>query len=223
MKLLLAEDEKDLSAALVAVLRHSGYEVDPVYDGGAAVAAAGRAAYDAMVFDIMMPVLDGVSALKEIRAAGNLTPVILLTAKSEVEDRIEGLDAGADDYLAKPFAMGELLARLRSLTRRAGVGAAPKVTIGHVTLDLESQALIAQSSVRLASKEAQLMQYLMENAGKSVSTDEIFERVWHGEDADRAVVWLYISYLRQKLVAIHGGLSIAGEEGGSFVLQEEGA
>lgn len=119
MKILLAEDEKDMSAALVAILTHSGYEVDPVYDGEAAVQMAQRHSYDCMVFDIMMPKLDGVQALQQIRDGGDVTPVIMLTAKSEVADRINGLDAGADDYLTKPFAMAELLARLRAMTRRS--------------------------------------------------------------------------------------------------------
>ena len=118
MRLLLAEDEKEMSAALVAILTHSGYEVDAVYDGQAAVDKALSQSYDCMIFDIMMPKKDGVQALKEIREKGNMTPVIMLTAKAEIDDRITGLDAGADDYLTKPFAMGELLARLRSLTRR---------------------------------------------------------------------------------------------------------
>ena len=114
MRLLLAEDEKEMSAALVAILTHSGYEVDAVYDGQAAVDKALSQSYDCMIFDIMMPKKDGVQALKEIREKGNMTPVIMLTAKAEIDDRITGLDAGADDYLTKPFAMGELLARLLS-------------------------------------------------------------------------------------------------------------
>ena len=158
MKLLLAEDEKDMAAALVAVLEHSGYEVDAVHDGKAALDLAQKGAYTCMVFDVMMPLMDGVTALKELRAAGDMTPVLLLTAKAEVEDRIEGLDAGADDYLPKPFAMGELLARLRSLTRRAETYAPAELSLGSVKLDVEKQELAARSAVRLASKETQLMQ-----------------------------------------------------------------
>ena len=165
MKLLLAEDEKDMAAALVAVLEHSGYEVDAVRDGRAALALAHKGAYACMVFDVMMPVMDGVTALKELRAAGDTTPVLLLTAKAEVGDRIEGLDAGADDYLPKPFAMGELLARLRSLTRRAEVYASAELSLGSVTLDVGKQELAAKSAVRLASKETQLMQLWMMNVG----------------------------------------------------------
>ena len=137
MRILLAEDEKELSRALTAILEHSKYAVDAVYDGLAAVESAENNAYDAMIFDIMMPKLDGIEALKQIRSHGNFTPVLLLTAKAEISDRIVGLDAGADDYLTKPFAMGELLARIRSMTRRAGDYTPKKLRVGSVTLDME--------------------------------------------------------------------------------------
>ena len=220
MKLLLAEDEKDMAAALVAVLEHSGYEVDAVHDGKAALDLAQKGAYACMVFDVMMPLMDGVTALKELRAAGDMTPVLLLTAKAEVEDRIEGLDAGADDYLSKPFAMGELLARLRSLTRRAETYAPAELSLGSVKLDVEKQELAARSAVRLASKETQLMQLLMANAGKRVTTSEIYERIWQGAEEGTDIVWVYISYLRQKLKAIHGDLAILGDQGGSYMICE---
>ena len=220
MKLLLAEDEKDMAAALVAVLEHSGYEVDAVHDGKAALDLAQKGAYACMVFDVMMPLMDGVTALKELRAAGDMTPVLLLTAKAEVEDRIEGLDAGADDYLPKPFAMGELLARLRSLTRRAETYAPAELSLGSVKLDVEKQELAARSAVRLASNETQLMQLLMANAGKRVTTSEIYERIWQGAEEGTDIVWVYISYLRQKLKAIHGDLAILGDQGGSYMICE---
>lgn len=132
MKILIAEDEKAMSDALGMVLRHFGYEVDTVPDGLAAVEKVQESAYDCMVFDVMMPRMDGVEALKRIRSSGDVTPVILLTAKAEVDDRITGLDAGADDYLTKPFAMGELLARIRSMTRRAGAFTPGRLSVGHV-------------------------------------------------------------------------------------------
>ena len=137
MRLLLAEDEKEMSAALVAILTHSGYEVDAVYDGQAAVDKALVQSYDCMILDIMMPKKDGVQALQEIREKGDMTPVLMLTAKAEVDDRITGLDAGADDYLTKPFAMGELLARLRSLTRRSQSFTPSKLHVGAVKLDVD--------------------------------------------------------------------------------------
>ena len=170
MRLLLAEDEKEMSAALSAILTHSGYDVDAVYDGQAAVEKALSQSYDCMIFDIMMPKKDGVQALKEIRDKGNMTPVIMLTAKAEIDDRITGLDAGADDYLTKPFAMGELLARMRSLTRRSTSYAPSKLTVGNVELDVEEQELACRNSIRLANKETKLMKFFMANAGKTLST-----------------------------------------------------
>ena len=134
-------------------LTHSGYEVDAVYDGQAAVDKALVQSYDCMILDIMMPKKDGVQALQEIREKGDMTPVLMLTAKAEVDDRITGLDAGADDYLTKPFAMGELLARLRSLTRRSTSYAPSKLTVGNVELDVEEQELACRNSIRLANKE----------------------------------------------------------------------
>ena len=152
MRILLAEDEKELSRALTAILEHSKYAVDAVYDGLAAVESAENNAYDAMIFDIMMPKLDGIEALKQIRSHGNFTPVLLLTAKAEISDRIVGLDAGADDYLTKPFAMGELLARIRSMTRRAGDYTPKKLRVGSVTLDTEQQELFMKTAYVLQRK-----------------------------------------------------------------------
>ena len=174
MKILIAEDEKAMSDALAAVLKHFGYEVDAVYDGLAATEKARENSYSCMIFDIMMPKIDGIEALKRIRDSGDMTPVIMLTAKSEVEDRIMGLDAGADDYLAKPFAMGELLARIRSMTRRMGEFTPTKLKKGDVELDVAEQELSCTSSVRLSSKETKLLSYLMMNEGKTISTDELF-------------------------------------------------
>lgn len=149
-----------------------------------------------------------------------MTPVIMLTAKSEVEDRIMGLDAGADDYLAKPFAMGELLARIRSMTRRMGEFTPTKLKKGDVELDVAEQELSCTSSVRLSSKETKLLSYLMMNEGKTISTDELFRYVWSDEaDMDIGIVWMYISYLREKIEAVHGNIRIAGEKNGDFRLQ----
>ena len=216
MKILLAEDEKDMSAALVAILTHSGYEVDPVYDGEAAVQMAQRHSYDCMVFDIMMPKLDGVQALQQIRDGGDVTPVIMLTAKSEVADRINGLDAGADDYLTKPFAMAELLARLRAMTRRSTAFTPQKLQTGSVSLDVAEQELCSTNAVRLSAKETKLMQLLMLNADKDLTTGEILSRVWPDEEEDEKIVWIYISYLKEKLAAIDADVTITGGEGGPF-------
>lgn len=221
MRILLAEDEKDMSAALVAVLTHSGYDVDPVYDGEAAVAMASQHAYDCMVFDIMMPKLDGVGALQQIREAGDLTPVIMLTAKAEVSDRITGLDAGADDYLTKPFAMAELLARLRAMTRRSQEFTPKELACGSVSLDVAEQELRSTNAVRLSAKETKLMQLFMLNSDKAFTTSELLERIWAGEGEDEKIVWIYISYLREKLQAIAADITIDGAEGGPFRLVQE--
>lgn len=221
MKILLAEDEKDMSAALVAILTHSGYEVDPVYDGEAAVQMAQQHSYDCMVFDIMMPKLDGVQALQQIRDGGDVTPVIMLTAKSEVADRINGLDAGADDYLTKPFAMAELLARLRAMTRRSTAFTPQKLQTGSVSLDVAEQELCSTNAVRLSAKETKLMQLLMLNADKNLTTGEILSRVWPDEEEDEKIVWIYISYLKEKLAAIDADIIITGGEGGPFRLVQE--
>ena len=220
MKLLLAEDEKAMSMALVAVLEHSGYEVDAVYDGMAAVEKGLSNTYDCMIFDIMMPKLDGIGALKKLRSSGDTTPVIMLTAKAEVDDRITGLDAGADDYLTKPFAMAELLARIRSMTRRSTTFTPSKLAAGHVELNVEEQELSCKNAIRLANKETKLMKFFMLNVGKPLETATIFSHVWNGEEGvTEDIVWIYVSYLREKLTAIQADVEIIGEKNGSFLLQ----
>ncbi len=223
MKVLLAEDEEDLSRALVAVLKHEKIETDAVFNGKQALEKAASSTYDCIIFDVMMPVMDGITALKELRNRGDLTPVIMLTAKSEIDDRVEGLDAGADDYLTKPFAMKELLARLRSMTRRKDSFTPTTLSLGCVTLDTEEQELSAKNAIRLANKETKLMEYLMLNAGKELSTENIFTHVWKDDkEADVEIVWVYISYLRQKLMSINADIGIEGDKGGSFVLKQYG-
>ena len=219
-KILLAEDEKAMSMAVQAILTHQGHEVDLAANGQEAVDKASKNLYDCMVFDIMMPVKDGITALEEIRATGDTTPVIMLTAKAEVDDKILGLDAGADDYLTKPFAMGELLARIRSLTRRQSEFNPEKLTAGSVTLNCGEGELSSRSAVRLSPKETQLMRYLMVHAGKPCPTQQLLEHVWQEEkQEDPGIVWIYISYLREKLKAIGGNLEIDGSQGVSFTLK----
>ena len=219
MNILLAEDENAMSMAIAAVLSHSGYSVDTVHDGEAAVELAGKKAFDCMIFDIMMPVKDGVTALTEIRQSGNETPVIFLTAKSEVDDRITGLDAGADDYLTKPFAMGELLARIRSMTRR-NQKEKEDIVCGSLVLKTGDGELSSRNSIRLSAKETSLMELLMLNEGKAISREHLFQRVWQEEpDKDPQIVWIYISYLREKLKAIGSDREIIGEEEGPFTLK----
>lgn len=219
MKLLLAEDEADLARALTAVLKHNGYDVDAAGDGEAAFALASKHSYDICVFDIMMPKMDGITLVKKMRDAGDRTPVLFLTAKAEVDDRVNGLDAGADDYLTKPFAMSELLARIRSMARRVEHYSDTVVQAGSVTLNTDSLELVCENSIRLATKEAALMEHFMLNPGKKFSTKELLERFFDDtEQADENAVWLYIAYLRRKLESIAADIEIDGEKGGSFML-----
>lgn len=219
VRLLLAEDEKEMSAAVAAVLKYSGYDVDCVFDGLSAVDMAQKNVYDCMIFDIMMPKMSGVDALKILRQSGDLTPVIMLTAKTELDDRITSLDAGADDYLMKPFSMGELLARIRSIIRRASAFSPTILSVGSVKLDVEEQNLSCQNSIGLNGKETKLMKFFMLNVDKVLSTKDLFVHVWMDETTtNEDIVWIYISYLREKLEAVNADIQILGEKGESFIL-----
>ncbi len=219
MKLLIAEDTRDLNRALSAILIHEGYDVFSVYDGEQALAAIRENTYDGIILDIMMPKKTGIEVLTEIRAINIVTPVLLLTAKSEIDDRVAGLDAGADDYLTKPFAMKELLARVRSMTRRRTTYNATELSYGDIKLNADRFELSSENAVRLSIKEFELMQTLILNAGKDVDTDYLLEHVWGTEpDAKPDTVWLYISYLKGKLQAIDSGVKIEGTRGGTYHL-----
>ena len=201
------------------MLRNFGYEVTAAYDGEEALQYAQQDSYDCIVLDIMMPKMDGIEVLKHIRKSGDVTPVIMLTAKAEIDDRITGLDAGADDYLTKPFAMGELLARIRSMTRRAGAFTPKELKFGNVSLNVEEQELSSASAIRLGSKETKLMKFLMLHEGKEMDTQEILRHVWDDEpDISKDIVWMYISFLKEKLESIHGNIMIEGTQGGSYTL-----
>ena len=203
MKLLLAEDTRDLNHALVTVLTMQNYDVDAAYDGEEALSFIRRNGYDGIILDIMMPKKSGLEVLREMRAQNITTPVLLLTAKSEVDDRVQGLDDGADDYLTKPFAMKELLARVRSLVRRGREYHAKELHCGDLTLNAESLELTAENTVRLSMKEFELMQLLVQNEGKELSTSYLLEHVWSDEpDAGNDTVWLYINFLKGKLGSI---------------------
>ncbi|MBP2056896.1 DNA-binding response OmpR family regulator [Lactobacillus colini] len=219
MKILIAEDEPQLSKVLVAAMTHVNYDVDAVYNGKEAVELAGKNSYDIIILDIMMPVMDGITALKKIRASGDKTYILMLTAKAEVDDRVTGLDSGADDYLTKPFSLKELLARLRSKERREDDFTPTELEFGDLSLNTEEQELISHNSIRLNNKETQLMNYLMLNKDKSLSTEDIFNHVWKNEDnVNSDIVWIYISYLRSKLESIQSKVQIIGEKGGSFTI-----
>lgn len=222
MRLLLAEDEKEMSAAVEAVLKYSGYKVDCVFDGLAALDMAQKNAYDCLIFDIMMPKMTGVEALKILRQNGDVTPIIMLTAKTEIDDRINSLDAGADDYLMKPFSMGELLARIRSIIRRTSSFSPTTLSVASVNLDIEEQTLSCKNSIGLNGKETKLMKFFMLNENKYLSTKDLFTHIWVEEkEFNEEIVWIYISYLRQKLEAVDADIQILGEKGESFVLTKK--
>lgn len=222
MKLLLAEDTRDLNRALSTVLIHNGYEVDSVFDGMAADEHIHHDSYDAIILDIMMPKKNGLDVLRDMRAKNILTPVLLLTAKAEVDDRVTGLDAGADDYLTKPFAMKELLARIRSMTRRRSDYSLRDLSYGDITLNADSLELRSVNAVRLSIKEFELMQVLLLDPDHEIDTAYILEHVWENEpDAKPDTVWLYISYLNGKLKAIDSRITITGSRGGSFRLEAD--
>lgn len=223
MRLLLAEDEKELSNALVAVLKHSNYSVDAVYDGLDAFNYAMSENYDGIILDIMMPKMDGIEVLKKIREKGINVPVLLLTAKSQVSDRINGLDSGADDYLTKPFAMGELLARIRAMTRRKTEFSPNDLSIGNITLSRETYDLKGPNGVqRLGNKEFQMLEMLMVNKNTLISTDRFMERIWgYDSDAEINVVWVFISYLRKKLASVGSNVEIKAARGVGYTLVEK--
>ena len=194
MRLLLAEDEKALSKALVAILERNNYSVDPVYDGKSALEYIETGNYDGAVLDIMMPVMDGISVLQEIRKRGNLIPVLLLTAKSEIDDKVLGLDSGANDYLTKPFNSRELLARIRAITRVQTAQSSSQLHMGNVTLNRATFELSTPSgSFRLANKEFQMIELLMSNPRVLISSERFMEKIWgFDSEAEINVVWVYI-------------------------------
>lgn len=201
MRLLLAEDEKELAKALAVILRHNSYSVDVVHNGEDALCYLENADYDGAILDIMMPKLDGLSVLKRIRNTGNGIPVLILTAKSGIDDRVEGLDAGADDYLTKPFAMKELLARVRAMLRRRTESADTSLTFGDITLELASCMLsCGENKIRLTNKEFQMLEMLITADGGIISVDRFMDKIWgYDSDTEQNVVWVYVSYLRKKL------------------------
>lgn len=210
MRLLLAEDEKSLSHALVTILEKSHYSVDAVYDGQEALEYLESEAYDGLILDIMMPKVDGITVLKTIRKQGNKIPVLILSAKSEIEDKVDGLDAGANDYLAKPFDARELLARIRVITRVNTESNDSLIRFGHVTLNRKTYVLKGEKAeFKLANKEFQMMELLMANPHQVLATDRIFEKIWGYEsDTEINIVWVYIAYLRKKLVKMHADIEI---------------
>ena len=192
MRLLLAEDEEDLNKALVTVLKHNNYSVDAVFNGQDALDYLETENYDGAILDIMMPKMDGLTVLKRIREQGNSVPVILLTAKSEIDDRVAGLDCGADDYLTKPFSMKELLARIRAMTRRQGETVDSTLSFEDITLDRSTYQLsCGNQTIRLASKEYQMLEMLLTNPKMVISVDQFMDRIWgYDSDTELNIVWV---------------------------------
>lgn len=223
MRLLLAEDEQALSKALKAILERAGYTVDAVNDGKAALDCLDTGSYDGAVLDIMMPALDGIEVLRQLRARGDLLPVLLLTAKSETDDKVQGLDSGANDYLTKPFAVRELLARVRAMTRARSAQTDSRLTLGNITLDRATFALSSPTgSFRLANREFQMLEMLLCSPGHVIPEDRFMERIWAQEGyTETSVVRIYISYLQKKLKALHASVRIRTVQKAGYVLEVE--
>ena len=220
MKLLLAEDERSLSRAIIHILQKNNYTADAVYDGLSALDYLAAGDYDGVILDIMMPKLDGISVLRTLRAQGNPVPVLMLTAKAEIDDKVLGLDCGANDYLTKPFDTRELLARIRAMTR-SQEGKDSRLSFGNITLDRASFTLASPTgSFRLANKEYQMMEILMSNPHNLISAERFLEKIWGIEsEAENNVVWEYITYLRKKLAALHANVQIKAVRNAGYTLE----
>lgn len=221
MRILLAEDEQALSKALCAILERNNYSVDAVYDGQAALDYLEADNFDAAILDIMMPKVDGITVLKKLRAQGSLMSVIMLTAKSEIDDKILGLDSGANDYLTKPFNARELLARIRAITRIQTAQTSSALQYGNVTLDRATFELSTPSgSFRLANKEFQMLEMMMGTPKNVISSERFMEKVWgYDSEAEINVVWVYISYLRKKLASLNADIQIKATRGVGYSLE----
>lgn len=221
MRLLLAEDEKELSKALTAILKHNGYSVDAVYNGKDALDYLLGGDYDCAILDIMMPLLDGISVLKEIRHDGLDLPVVMLTAKSEIDDKVLGLDSGADDYVTKPFVAKELIARIRAVTRRKSETESPNLSFENITLNRSTCELSTDKvSIRLANKEYQMLEMFMSNPKQIISSDRFMEKIWgFDSDTEQNVVWVYISYLRKKLAKVGANVQIKAARNMGYSLE----
>ena len=223
MRILLAEDERSLSRAVVALLEKNNYSADAVYDGAEALEYLAAENYDAVILDIMMPKMDGLTVLRKLRERGGHVPVLMLTAKSEVEDMVAGLDTGANDYLTKPFATAELLARIRAMTRTQNTQTGSRLSFGNVVLDQTTFELSAPGgSIRLANKEYQMIELLMRNPRQVIPTERFLEKIWgYDSDVEINVVWVYISYLRKKLAALHANVQIRATRNTGYSLEEK--
>mgnify|MGYP002798389380 FL=1 len=222
MRLLLAEDEKALSKALVTILERNNYSVDAVDNGQDALDYLEADNYDGVILDIMMPKVDGITVLKTIRSKGNRIPVRMLKEKDEVDDKVLGLDAGANDYLTKPFHTQELLARIRAMTRTQTAQTDSRLQMGNVTLDCATFELSTPAgSFRLANKEFRILELLMRNPHSLIASERLLEKIWgYDSEAEINVVWVYISYLRKKLSALRADIQIKATRNAGYSLEE---
>lgn len=223
MRILLCEDERELSNAIAAILKHHNYTVDAVYDGTDALDYAISGEYDVILLDIMMPKMNGLEVLRQLRKIHVYTPVLVLSAKSEIEDRITGLDMGADDYLPKPFSMAEMLARIRALTRRKNEVMENVLTFADLTLDrLTYELIVKDERIRLSNREFQMIEMLMSHPSVVISTENFMDRIWgFDSDAEINVVWVYISALRKKLNQLGAHVIIKAARGVGYTLEEK--
>lgn len=222
MRILLAEDERSLSRAVIALLEKNNYSADAVYDGQEALEYLEVGNYDARILDLMMPKMDGLTVLRTLREQGNPIPVLILTAKSEVDDKVLGLDTGANAYLTKPFSTQELMARIRAMTRsQTGGQVTSRLTFGNITLDQATFELSSPAgSFRLANKEFQMMEMLMRNPRQIIPTERFLERIWgYDSEVELSVVWVYISYLRKKLSALRSNIQIKVTRNAGYSLE----
>ena len=221
MRILIAEDERPLARAIVKIFEKSNYSADAVSNGTEALAYLEAGNYDVLVLDLMMPVMDGLTALRTLREKGNPIPVLILSAKAEVEDKVIGLDSGANYYLAKPFAAQELVAAVRAITRsQAAVDS--RLSLGNITLDRASYELSTPTgSLRLANKEFQMMEMLLLNPGRLIPTERFMEHIWgYDSETEMSVVWVYISYLRKKLTGLQANVRIRASRNAGYCLEE---
>lgn len=220
MRLLLVEDEKSLSRAVKMLLEKNNYSVDAVYNGRDALDYLADSLYDGVILDVMMPGMNGFEVLQELRASGNMVPVLILSAKTEVDDKVAGLDIGANDYLTKPFASKELLARIRAMTRAVGQQKDVSLNFGNVSLNCSTFLLSGPNGEYvLTNKEFQIMQMLMRDPAQIHSGEIILEKIWGYEsDAEINLVWTYLSFLRKKLAAIGSDIEIKAVRNAGYLL-----
>ena len=218
LKILLADDEKELARAVGTILKYSNYEVNIVNNGKEAVEMVKENMYDLIILDVMMPVMDGIQALKEMRKNNIKTPIILLTAKAQIDDKVEGLDSGANDYLTKPFDKKELLARIRALTREQEENK-EKYKIGNIIFDKETSEISNQNtSLHLNNKECEIMEFLVKNQERNITKKELKKRIWVKENKDENIVTMYIAYLQEKFLALGANIKINDKNG--YVLEK---